>query len=1089
MCGAIMLRQWIKKYLPNRNHLLNNHPELKRFSTYLRQFKVWKINCHSVACGVAAGLFAAFIPLPIQTLIAALLALLLRGNLIIAILFTWISNPITFAPIVYFIYTIGDWILDGKIVKMPVGEWSLHFGLKNFTSFFSSDWLGYFTKAYLVGFLLVAISSAVLGYLFVVVIWKGSTFLFIITRKKTSASLNKEEDQIQWHACHIAQVLQKLNTTRDGLSADEALLRLRQNGLNELNLAQSSSMLRRFFGQFNHLLIFVLLGSAVLSALLLHWIDMSIILSVVILDAIIGMVQEGKAAKALEAIKGLLSLHATVIRQHKQQRLLAKYLVPGDIVILKSGDKVPADLRLLSVKNLQIQEAILTGESLPIEKSIEPVSASVELGNRYCLAYSGTLVAHGKGIGVVVATGVHTEVGKIGSMLSTIEVMTTPLLKKINLFSKWLTIIILTGAGFTFLFGVLIRHYPVNEMFMAAIGLSVAAIPEGLPAIITITLALGVTHMARRHAVVRHLPAVETLGSVTVICSDKTGTLTSNELMVQDIITSQHEFFVTGSSQTLEGYFTLNHNEIQPGKYNDLMDAIRAATLCNDADVNTMGNELKFTGDSLDSALLNLGVKAEIDLTLQKKLYPLTDTIPFESQHQLMATLHHDHQGNGFIYVKGAPELILSMCRSQYFNGNDFSLDINYWHKKVESLAQKGERVIAIAMRKVTDLHRTLKYSDLKNHLTMIAVFGLLDPPRPDVIQAIAECHRAGIKVKMMTGDYATTAKTIAFQLGILHWNQILTGSEIDKLNVLQLSHCASQINVYARVTALQKLRLVKALQAQGDIVAMTGDGVNDAPALKRADIGIAMGRKGTEVAKEAAEIVLTDDNFSSIVNAVKEGRTIYDNLRKTILFVLPTDGGEALIIVIAILLGWTIPITPLQILWVNMITAVTLGLALAFERCEQDVMQHVPQKPDTPIFSPLLIWRTVFVTLLMLIGTFGLFILAIKSNMSLEVGRTITVNAIVIGEIAYLLNTRKIVGSALSVESFYESKVTLLAIAIVIAFQLIFTYLPLMHYVFKTAPLRFTHWFAILLFGIALFLFVELEKFITRHYIKASSP
>ncbi|VVC77138.1 putative cation-transporting ATPase F [Aquicella siphonis] len=887
--------------------------------------------------------------------------------------------------------------------------------------------------------------------------------------------------QYAWHAFTIHEVFNILNTQSDGLSIDAAKNRLEIYGLNVLKPPKKNNLIIRFFAQFNHILIYVLMASAFAALMLKHWIDMSVILGVVIINAVIGVIQEGKAERALDAIRHMLSLKATVIRDGERMIIPAESLVPGDIVLLKSGNKVPADLRVLDSKNLQIQEDILTGESLPVEKSISPIPVHAELGGRSCMAYSGTLVTYGKGMGIVVATGENTEVGRIGAMLAELPLMTTPLLRQMNVFSRWLTIAILIIAVFTFLFGLYFRDYGMSTMFMAAVGLAVAAIPEGLPAIITITLAIGVTRMAERHAIIRRLPAVETLGSITVICTDKTGTLTMNEIAVQDIITSEHRFIVTGTGYSDAGDFKLDSTSIDPDKFSVLKQIINAAILCNDAALIRKDEKWHLHGNPVDGALLSLGLKAKRDLHFEKQSYPLVDLIPFESEHKFMATLHHDHMGNDYLYVKGAPERIISMCSSQLSNNQIVPIDKNYWRKEIELLANQGRRVLGIAMRLTAAKKNDLRFSDVEGGLTMLALLGLLDQPRKEAFTAVSECHSAGIRVIMITGDHAATAKAVARQVGIENCENALDGRELDALSIDELAAIIDQFNIYARTSPEHKLKLVEALQNRGHIVAMTGDGINDTPALKRADVGIAMGKKGTEAAKETAEIILTDDNFASIISAIKEGRTIYNNLRKTILYILPTNGGETLVIMTAIFLGWILPITPVQILWVNMITAITLSLSLAFEPAEKNVMKRPPRKTDKPILSPLLVWRSMFVSFLMLIGSFGLFLLARESQIAIDTARTITVNTLVMGEIAYLLNSRRILGSVFNWEGFFGSIPVIVAIGIILIFQIFFTYAPWMQKLFGTSAIDSIYWLYIAVFGICLFLLVELEKGLIR--------
>lgn len=1080
-----MLRRWLKNHLPNRK-LTNNYSSLGRLRVYLRHPNLWYLNRSSISRGVAIGLFAAFIPLPLQMLMAAILAIFFRANVPIAVVMTWASNPFTFVSINYFIYMVGTWVLGKKVENIGTQEFtwkvdSIHALGSSFTAWFSQ-----FSKAYFVGLPITALGIAAVGYLIVLLLWRGnghSKSRKIRKNSRITAISLGHQPFLAWHTYAVNEVFKLCNTQLTGLTEEDAKERLKICGSNSLKQPLRPGFIKRLIVQFNHLLIYVLLGSVAISAMLNHWIDMSVILVVILINALIGIIQEGKAEQALDAICHMLSLQASVIRNDRRMIVSAETLVPGDIVLLKSGDKVPADLRLINAKNLQIQESILTGESIPVEKSTDPILDTADLGNRTCMAYSGTLVTYGKGIGIIVATGENTEVGQIGAMLTEVPTMVTPLLQKINIFSRWLTFIILAVASITFLFGVFIRGYLISDMFMAAVGLAVAAIPEGLPAIITITLAIGVTRMAKRNVIIRRLPAVETLGSVTVICTDKTGTLTLNELTAQNISTAEHQFFVTGVGYGNNGNFQLHHEIIDPETFMDLSLAIRAAILCNDAELENVDTEWCLHGNPVDGALLSLGLKAELDLKLQKRIYPLTDLIPFESEHKFMATLHHDHAGNGFIYVKGAPERILEMCSSQFFNSHTVPLNKNYWLAQIEALAVKGQRVLAIAMRSTTSKHRNLLFNDIENDLVMLALFGLLDPPRVEAKLALAECQLAGICVKIITGDYAITTQSIAAKLGIKNCVDILTGRELDQLNSNEFVEIANKVDIYARTSPTHKLKLIEALQFRGHIVAMTGDGVNDAPALKRADVGIAIGKKGTEAAKEAAEIVLADDNFSSIVAAIKEGRTVYDNLWKAILFILPTDGGEALIIIATILFGWILPITPVQILWINTITAVTLGLALSFEPIEAGVMQRPPRKYGTPLFSALLIWRIVFVSLLMMAGGFGLFLWAREVHATLEVARTITVNALVAGEIAYLFNCRKISDTVLNWEGIFGSFQVLIAVIIVILFQLMFTYLPWMQRIFGTAALDINQWCYIILFGLSLFLLVEIEKYLIRTY------
>ncbi|MGB5965342.1 MAG: cation-transporting P-type ATPase [Sulfurimonadaceae bacterium] len=886
-----------------------------------------------------------------------------------------------------------------------------------------------------------------------------------------------------WYTLESDEVSKQLQSSLKGLTSDEASKRLITHGHNRMKPTPKKNLLERFFYQFHNILIYVLLGAALITALLEHWIDSGVIVGVVMINAIIGVVQEGKAEKALDAIRNMLSHHAMVQRDGTFSTLSAEELVPGDIVRLQSGDKVPADLRLITLKELRIDEALLTGESLSVQKQVEPVSEESTIGDRRSLAYSGTLVTYGTATGIVVATGENTEIGQINAMLREVQTLMTPLLRQIGEFARWLTAAIIVIALMTLLFGVFVHDYSAVEMFMAAVGLAVAAIPEGLPAIMTITLALGVQQMARRHAIIRRLPAVETLGSVTVICSDKTGTLTRNEMTVQSVATASGLFEVSGTGYDPHGGFNLDGEEIDFINYPVLAELARAAMLCNDAAVTHSEKGWQVTGDPTEGALVTLGMKSSLNPLLEQEKWPRTDTIPFESEHGFMATLHHDHQGNAFIYLKGSPEKVLQMCSTQRYQGEILPLDHDYWQTQMEAMASKGQRILAIAFQAAEPQQKTLRFDEIQRGLSLLGIVGMIDPPRSEAVKAVTACQEAGIKVKMITGDHLITAKVIGQTLGIGIGKKALSGTELQLLSDEQLSKIINDVDIFARTSPEQKLRLVTTLQAKGHVVAMTGDGVNDAPALKRADVGIAMGQKGTEVSKEAAEIVLADDNFASIVNAIEEGRRVYDNLKKSILFILPTNGGEALIIIAAILFGRMLPITPVQILWVNMITAVTLALTLAFESAEGNVMKRPPRDPKEPLLSAFLIWRILLVSLILMVGTFGLFVWYRDLGSSLEEARTVAVNTLVVFEIFYLFSARHFLASAFKMETLHGNKYALYASALLIGFQLLFTYAGPMQALFQTTALSISQWVHIIFVGSSVFLLVEFEKWAVRIY------
>ena len=894
---------------------------------------------------------------------------------------------------------------------------------------------------------------------------------------KAGATAPRSQSAQAWHALAVDAACAALGSGPGGLGEDAAARRLAVHGPNRLTPPRRRGPLARFLLQFHDVLIYVLLAAGTITALLGEWVDSGVIIGVVLVNAAIGFLQEGKAERALEAIRTMLSLEARLIRDGRRGVVPAEALVPGDLVLLQSGDKVPADLRLIEVKNLRVQEATLTGESVAVEKAAEPVPRDVPLGDRASMAYAGTTVVYGQARGVVVATGDATEIGRIGALLAEVEPLETPLLRQMATFGRWLTFAILALAALTFAFGLLVRSYAPSEMFFAAVGLAVAAIPEGLPAVLTITLALGVQSMARRNAIVRRLPAVETLGSVTVIGTDKTGTLTRNEMTVQRVLTATHEFCADGTGYAPRGSFTCDGRPLVAEHRRGLQEVLRPALLCNDARLHEAEDEWRLDGDPTEGALITAALKAGLNPEAEGRAWPCLDTIPFESEHRFMATLHRGEAGEGLIFLKGAPEMVLERCTKEGVAGDRRPIDRAAWRARVDALAAKGQRVLGLATKAAPSDQRYLTFADVADGMTLLGLCGIIDPPREEAIAAIGACQSAGIRVKMITGDHALTARAIAERLGLANPRVVLTGPDLDALSDGRLREVAAATDVFARASPEHKLRLVEALQAAGQVTAMTGDGVNDAPALKRADIGIAMGKKGTEAAKEAAEMVLADDNFATIAAAVEEGRKVYDNLKKTILFILPTNAAEAAIILTAVFLGSVLPITALQILWINMVTAVTLGLALAFEPAEGDVMRRPPRRPDEPILSHFLLWRIGFVTVVLVAGTFGLFAWARASGVGLEEARTMAVNTLVGFEIFYLVNCRSNTAPSLTLDGLFGSRAVLIAIAAVSIVQLLFTYSAPFQILFDTAAVGLAQWPWIIATGAFVFALVELEK------------
>ncbi len=887
-----------------------------------------------------------------------------------------------------------------------------------------------------------------------------------------------------WHNLGVDEVVKRLDSDPHiGLSSQEARLRIKRFGRNRLPPPRKRSALLRFLLQFHNVLIYVMLVAAGTTALLSDWVDTGVLLAAILVNAIIGFIQEGKAEQAMDAIRGMLSLHTIVIRDAKRTAIEAVNLVPGDVVALASGDKVPADLRLIAGKGLRVNEAILTGESEAREKTAGSVQIDAPLGDRNCMLYSGTLIASGQATAIVVETGVRTELGRISSMLEQVQTMTTPLLRQIAGFGHWLALIIVLLSAATFLIGVLWHGHPPAEMFMMAVALAASAIPEGLPAIMTITLALGVRRMAKRKAIIRRLPAVETLGSVTVICSDKTGTLTRNEMMVQKVATADHIFDISGVGYAPDGGVYLKGAAIPVDDHPELAEIARAAVLCNDAQLHRLDDKsLQMTGDPTEGALLAFAAKLGADPAWERENLPRTDAIPFESEHRLMATLHHDHAGNEYIYVKGAPERILEMCdRQGSLRQAATSLNAGYWRRCAREAAASGLRVLAVAVKWGEASRREVNFSDLEGGFVLLALVGIIDPPREEAIAAVGTCNSAGIRVKMITGDHVDTARAIGDRLGIGRGKPALTGAEIEAMDDRQLRGVALEVDVFARASPEHKLRLVQALQAAGQIVAMTGDGVNDAPALKRADVGVAMGLKGTEAAKEASDMVLADDNFSTIGNAVYVGRGIYDNIQKFILFMLPTNGGEALVVFAAILFELALPLTPAQVLWINMVTSSTLGLALAFERPERDIMHRKPRDPKESLLSWFFAWRVLMVSVLFMIGALGLFLWEIHRGASLETARTMAVSTVVGAEMFYLINSRYIYKSVLSFEGLLGNRYALIAIAVCAALQIAYTHTEPMQALFGSTDLSPDEWLKVTLAGAFVFTVAELEKTVIR--------
>ncbi len=881
-----------------------------------------------------------------------------------------------------------------------------------------------------------------------------------------------------WHHLPSDEVLELLDSSQQqGLDLFEVKHRQERFGLNVLTPRKGKSPLLRFLMQFNNPLVYILLAASLVTVFLKDPVDALVIFGVVLINAVVGFIQETRAEQTIGALAKTITTLANVIRGGKVLQLPAAELVPGDIVQLQAGMRVPADLRLLASRDLQVTEAALTGESLPVQKDAgRIIKREAVLADRLNMVYASTFVTFGTGTGVVVATGDHTEVGRISQLISSAVELETPLTRRIGQFSRLLLVVILILSALTFGIG-LLRGQAAVDTLMAAVTLAVGAIPEGLPAAVTVTLAIGVSRMARRKAIIRSLPAVETLGSTTVICSDKTGTLTRNQMTVQEIHTLGGAYAVTGVGYQPAGEIHPKGSaDGNPAEDAALLETLKAGLLCNDSQLVESEGVWSVQGDPTEGALIASAGKGGLSTDLSA--YPARlDAIPFDSQHQYMATYH----AGGKVYVKGAAEVLLGRCSGALGpSGEVVDCGLDAFQAAVEEMASQGLRVLAFASLEKPDGDR-ISYDDISN-LTLLGLQGMIDPPREEALTAIQACQQAGITVKMITGDHALTAGAVGRQLGLCAdgCEAVLTGSELAKLTDEQLIEQAEAVNVFARVSPEQKLRLVEALQARDHVVAMTGDGVNDAPALKQANIGVAMGITGTEVSKEAADMILTDDNFATIEAAVEEGRGVYDNLIKFISWTLPTNLGEGMVLLAAIVIGTTMPILPIQVLWINMVTAGVLGITLALEMKESDIMLREPRDPAAPILSRVLIWRILLVSAMILAGAFGLFEYELSRGASVAEARTVAVNVVIFVELFYLFNARSLTRSPFQL-GFFSNRWMIGGAVLMILIQILFTYAPFMNAAFGSAPMPFFLWLDVLAVSLAAYGLIEVEKWLRR--------
>eukprot|EP00285_Hemiselmis_virescens_P013221 CAMPEP_0173380530 /NCGR_PEP_ID=MMETSP1356-20130122/3202_1 /TAXON_ID=77927 ORGANISM="Hemiselmis virescens, Strain PCC157" /NCGR_SAMPLE_ID=MMETSP1356 /ASSEMBLY_ACC=CAM_ASM_000847 /LENGTH=1147 /DNA_ID=CAMNT_0014334157 /DNA_START=96 /DNA_END=3539 /DNA_ORIENTATION=+ len=944
--------------------------------------------------------------------------------------------------------------------------------------------------------------------------------------KPAAPSISDGEDEILWYAGTVQEAMQLQSVTADGLNAAEVTSRLAQYGKNEITPPPKPGFLRKLWNQVNNILIFILIAATIVSAILEEWPEVALILGVVVINVTIGLVQEGKAEKAADAIKGMLSSKATVIRNGERTVVKADEVVPGDIVFIQSGDRVPADLRMIECSNLAILEAMLTGESNPINKHTDVVEAGAALGDRKNLAFSATMVMQGQGKGIVVGTGDLTEIGKISSMVGGVDAMKTNLMVQLEIFGRWISCFVFVVGSITFVISfkdVGVGSDDIGDAFKSAVSVAVAIIPEGLPAVVTISLALAMQMLAKRNAIIRQLPAVETLGSVTVICSDKTGTLTKNEMTVQAIQTSEEQIDISGVGYAPEGEASVGGKVVTKEKLGKLLTMFEGAVLCNDSGLgqNDKGH-WEPVGYPTEVALLTLGMKlGAMDWKALQQKNKRVGGVPFASEHKFMCCVHA-HGSDTFLHVKGAPDRLIPKCKDQVTNntmGSTKPINEKYWQDEAARLSAKGLRVLAVC-------RSTFNKSDLRSDmdadiilkaktpfLTMIGLVAILDPPRPEAIEGVRVATRAGIVVKMITGDHPATATAIAKMLGIIPPDaedkdvKTFTGPQLDAMSDDEMDSIVLGCNVFARASPENKISIVKSLQRMKQVCSMTGDGVNDAPALKAANIGVAMGITGTDVSKEAAKMVLADDNFATIVVAVEEGRRVWDNLVKVLMYNIPVNFAQGLSVFFSFVIKTeTVPLTAIQVLYVNMVTSVTMGMMLSMEPAEGDIMARPPRRTNKRLFGKKVMWNCLFVSSFMVVAVIGVFVWSLERHPitaeeqllldsqrragaslrspRIDAARGEAFNMLVFAEIGYAINCRYLRDSSLTSKVFTQNKWCWVAIFIAVVLQVILTYVPGVNYFFYNGPIEGMAWVRIIGFSIVIFLLVEFEKKFGSKYL-----
>jgi Ca2+-transporting ATPase len=871
---------------------------------------------------------------------------------------------------------------------------------------------------------------------------------------------------MRWHQKDIADIFEHLSSSSQGLASDDAQQRLQKYGPNELKEKRGKSPFMMFLDQFRDFMIMVLIVAAIISGIIGEPSDTIAIIVIVCLNAVIGFIQEYRAEKAMAALKKMSAPTATVMRNGMPENIPATHLVPGDLVILEAGMVVPADMRLIETVRLKVEEAALTGESLSVEKHTQSVhDEDLPLGDRKNMAYKGTLVSHGRGIGAIITTGMNTELGKIASMIQEAEETKTPLQKRLAAFGKKLALAVLLICVVVFGIG-LLRGAPPLLMLLTAISLAVAAIPEALPAVVTISLALGARKMVKQNALIRKLPAVETLGSVTYICSDKTGTLTLNKMTVEEI-------YVDGG--------VLSAKDMTSGTGKELFIAL---ALSNDAKEDASGHIL---GDPTEIALYMIARDNGYDKKELENAFPRAAEIPFDSERKCMTTMHRQSDGSYISFTKGAIDSLIDRSSAMFTSGEMKALDEAEILGVNERMSTHGLRVLGIAMRKWDTLPDDVSPETVEAELTLLGLVGMMDPPREEAKEAVRLCKSAGIKPVMITGDHPLTAKAIAERLGILEGDAkaIITGRELEKLSFEEFEERVEHIRVYARVAPEQKLKIIKALQDRGHFVAMTGDGVNDAPALKRADIGVAMGITGTDVSKEASHMILLDDNFATIVKAVREGRMIYDNIRKFVKYLLTTNSGELLTLFLAPLVGLPIPLLPIHILWINLLTDSLPALALSAEPAEKDIMERPPRHPQESIFAQGLGIHAIWVGFLM--AGIVLFVQAWSIRTEHAHWQTMVFTVLSLTQLGHVLAIRSEKESLFRI-GLFSNKFLIGAVVLTFILQMATIYVPALNPIFKTEPLTLPELAFTLILSSVIFFAVEIEKLFKRRRIRRNA-